>query len=323
MKKIKTIILVLIFMCLIGCSSKHNLNEYTKSINYFDTDINLKIYTHDINEANQIFDGIEEIYSSYSEIVDRDNPDSEISYIYNNKLQNNKIKLSKKMTQLIEYGINLYTESNGLLSINTGNLIDTWNDSYLKKELPNQQLLNNIDTTINNVKINNNMLENNHNNLSFNQFIRGYTHQLVKAYLEKNHIDYYFVNTSTEVLAGKNISGNNYVVLLSNPFNDGVLKNINMQNKFLVTKSIYHNSYEYDDDMYSNIVNAKEKKMANGMVSVTVLSDSPDTGDMVANMLFLLNYEDGLKIAKKYGVEAIWCYYDKNNNEIIKMTDNM
>lgn len=323
MKKIKTIILVLIFMCLIGCSSKHNLNEYTKSINYFDTDINLRIYTHDIDEANQIFDGIEEIYSSYSEIVDRDNPDSEISYIYNNKLQNNKIKLSKKMTQLIEYGINLYTESNGLLSINTGNLIDTWNDSYLKKELPNQQLLNNIDTTINNVKINNNMLENNHNNLSFNQFIRGYTHQLVKEYLEKNHIDYYFVNTSTEVLAGKNISGNNYVVLLSNPFNDGVLKNINMQNKFLVTKSIYHNSYEYDDDMYSNIVNAKEKKMANGMVSVTVLSDSPDTGDMVANMLFLLNYEDGLKIAKKYGVEAIWCYYDKNNNEIIKMTDNM
>lgn len=322
MTKIKAIILVLIFMFLLGCNKK-TLNEYSDTFHYLDTDIKIKIYTSSSEKADKVLKDIKKIYMVHDKIINRNNSNSEISYIYRNNLKDEKIKVSNEMSNLIKYGINLYQDSDGLLSINTGDLIDIWNDSYSNQLLPDKKILSNIDTGIEKIKINNNILDNNHLNLSFDQFIRGYTHSLVKKYLDDMNIDYYFISTNAEILAGKEINNEDYTVVIVNPFNDGLLKTLRVKDKYITTKSIYHNNYKYDDEIYSNLVNAKDKMMGNKMVSVTVISNAADIGDMVANMLFLMNYEDGLEIAEKYNVKVIWCYYDKNNNEIIKMTDNI
>ena len=322
MKVSNYLVLVLITFCLFGCKSQE-LDEYTKTLNYFGNEIKIKIYVSSEDKAKKAFNDIEEIYAKYENIIDRNNPSSEISYIYTNNSDDKKIKVSNEMNSLIQYGIKWYKASNGLLSFNTGDLIDLWDDYYQEKLLPTDEKLKKIDTSIDNIKIKNNILDNKHYNLSFDQFIQGYTNSLVKEYLKKMHIDYYFINTSSEVMAGKNIENNNYIIALSNPFNNELLKTLQIQNKYVSTKSIYHNSYEYDDELYSNIVNAKDKTMGNKMVSVTVISNDPEVSDMVATMLFLVNYTEGLKIAKKYNVDVIWCYYDEDGNEVIKMTDNM
>lgn len=322
MKISKYLVLILITFCLFGCKNQE-LDEYTKTMNYFGNEIKIKIYVSSNDKAKKAFNDIEEIYAKYEDIIDRNNPNSEISYIYANNTKDKKIKVSSEMNNLIQYGIKWYKASNGLLSFNTGDLIDLWDEYYDENLLPAKERIKNIDTSIDNIIIKDNVLDNKHYNLSFDQFIQGYTNSLVKEYLKKMHIDYYFINSSSEVMAGKNNENNDYIIALSNPFNDELLKTLQIQNKYISTKSIYHNAYEYDNELYSNIVNAKDKTMGNKMVSVTVISNEPDVSDMVANMLFLVDYDEGLKIAKKYNVEAIWCYYDEFGNEIIQMTNNM
>ena len=297
MKKIKTFILVLIFLMITGCNN--DLQEYTKTLHYFNEDIRVKIYVNSEKRANLVFKEIENIYKKYEDI--------------NNS--SNKIKISDEVNDLILYGFKLYQDSNGILSINTGDLVDLWDLKYKNKQIPSDDELKNIDTSMDNINLKNNVL--NHYNLNFNQFIIGYTNNLVKDYLKSVNINYYFINTNNDILSGSGVNNEDYVVILSNPFNNETLKVYSMQNKYLKTISVYHNSYKYDDKIYSNIVNAKDKTMANTMISVSVLSDDVYTSEYLANMLFILDYDSGYKLAKKYNAKVIW-YYKEGNKEIIQ-----
>lgn len=320
MNKIKTLIIVLICLFLTGCGNKE-LNEYTKEFNYFNSDISIKLYTTSSDKANNAFDKIEDIYKTYEEILDRFNSNSEIFYIYNNNSNDSKIKISTYMNNLIEYGIKLYKDSYGFLSINTGDIVDIWNNDYKNNVLPSSKELKNINTSIDKINVNNNVMDNNHINLYFDNFIKGYINKSIKEYLMSINIDYYFINTGNEVLVGNGIDNTDYVVVISSPFDDSVLKVFNLQNKYITTKSIYYNSYKYDNEVYSNLVNAKEKIMANNMISITVVSDDVYTSELVANMLFMNDYYDGLDIAKKYNVQVIWCYKDNLGKDVIKTYD--
>ena len=182
-----------------------------------------------------------------------------------------------------------------------------WNKDYQNNTIPTKDELKSINTNINKIKIKNNVLDNNHINLDFNQFIKGYINKLTKEYLESVNIDYYFINTSNEVLTGKNINNEDYIIAISNPFNDDVLKVFNVQNKYIVTKSIYYNNYLYDNELYSSIIDAKGKTMTNNMVNVTVVGDDVYETELAANLLFINDYYDGKEIAKKYNVDVIWC----------------
>lgn len=317
MNKIKTLFLVLTFLLITGCDKKE-LKEYNKEFNYFDSDISIKLYTNSEDKANNVFDYINNLFKNYEDIIDRENNDSEISYIYNNKNKDKKIKISKNMSNLIEYGLDLYKDSKGYLSINTGSIVDIWNEDYKNNIIPNKKEIKNINTNIDNIKLNNNVLDNNHVNLYFNNYIKGYINKLIKEYFEEVNIDYYFINTENEVLTGKNINNEDYIVAISSPFDKEVLKVFNVQNKYIVTKSIYYNSYKYDDIIYSSIVDAKNKTMANNMISVTVMGDDIYNTELAANLLFINDYYDGFDIAKKYDVDVIWCYKDNKGKEIIK-----
>ena len=315
--KIKAIILVLIFLILTGCSKKE-LKEYQKNLEFFDSNINIKLYTTSKDKADNTFNHIKDIYKKYEDILNKDNSNSEISYIYNNNSKDKKIKISTDMNNLIEYGLKLYKDSNGTLSINTGDLIELWNKDYQNNTIPTKEELKNINTDIDKIKIKNNILDNNHVNLDFNQFIKGYINKLIKEYLESVNIDHYFINTANEVLTGKNINNEDYIIVISNPFNNEVLKVFNIQNKYIVTKSIYYNNYEYDNELYSSIVDAKNKTMTNNMISVTVVGDDVYNTELASNLLFINDYYDGIDIAKRYNVDVIWCYKDNKGHDVIK-----
>ncbi len=273
MKKTKLLLFVLFFLIITGCSKKE-LKEYKEEINYFNSNITIKIYTTSKEKADNVFKYIEDIYKNYEKILNKENPDSEISFIHNNKVKDKKIKISNEMSNLIEYGFQLYNDSNSKL---------------------------NIATNMNKIKLKNNALDNNNVDLNFQKYIKGYINKQIKEYLESININYYFINTGSEIIIGKNINNEDYLVGTINPFNDDMLKLFNIQNKYISIKSIHH-------DQYNN----------NEMVSVVVVGDDVYNTELAANLLFINDYYDGIEIAKKYNVDVIWCYIDNKGNEIIK-----
>lgn len=321
-KVFKTFLFFLSFLFLSGCS-KQELTLYTKNFNFLDKEIEVKIYTTSEKKANKAFEEIGDIYDKYEQIASRDDENSEISYIFNNRSKDNKIKISDEMTELINTGIDWYKKSNGLININSGSIIDLWNDKYKDNLMPTQKELDSLNIDIDNISIHNNYIDNNHVNLSFDNYINGYTNQKIKKYLESINIRCYFINAGSEVMVGKGYDNKDYNIAISNPFDDTLLQLFSIQNKYIVTKSIYYNSYEYDNNLYSSIVNPKSKYMSNNMVNVTVVSNDAIVGDMLATILFLMDVDDGKEFIKQYDVQAIWCYYDENGNEIVEKTDNL
>ena len=320
--KFKTIILILSFLFIAGCN-KQKVTLYTKTVHYFDNDIEIKLYTTSSSKASKAFDDIADIYSTYEKISNRNNKNSEISYIFNNHSKEKSIKVSNEMKELIEFGIEWYKNSDGLININSGDIIDLWDDKYKQNLIPTLDDLKSVSDDINQIDLKGNNIINNHVNMSFNSYIQGYTNKKVKDYLKSVHIDTYFINTGNGVMVGKGKDNEDYVIALSNPFDDSLLQMFSIQNKYLVTKSIYYKSYKYDDKLYSNIVNGKSKFMSDNMISITVVSDDPALGDVLSDLLFLTDYDNGYKIATKYNIQAIWCYYDELGNEVIKKTDNL
>lgn len=318
----KTFIFFFFLTFLSGCNNQE-FTLYTETFNFFEKDIEVKIYTTSEKKAKKAFEEIGNIYDKYEQIASRTNKDSEISYIHNNELKEKTIKISDEMTKLINTGIEWNKKSEGLININSGAIIDLWNDKYDYNLIPTQEELESLNINMDDINIHSNRINNNHYNLSFDNYINGYTHKEVKNYLESINIKSYFINAGSEVMVGKGYNNENYNIAISNPFDDTLLHLFSVQDKYIVTKSIYYNSYKYEDKLYSSILNPKTKYMSDKMVNVTVVSDDAITGDMLATILFLMDINDGKEFIKKYDVQAIWCYYDENGNEIVEKTDNL
>ena len=197
-------------------------------------------------------------------------------------------------------------------------MVDLWNKNKKDKSIPSSSELEHTEINIDNIKLNNKYLTGSFN-LNFDDFIYGQADKDIKNYLNEMHIKYYFINASDHILAGSNYDRDNYNILLSNPFNEEI-NIITINNKYIVTKSIYYDSYEYNDSLYSNIVNPTTKELSNNMISVTVISEDPLEGDILATILFMSDYDNGYRFANKYNIQAIWYFYDTNGNEIVKKT---
>ena len=58
------------------------LKEFTKTLNYMDTVIDIKLYSNNENQANTIIGEIEKIYKHYHELTDRYNSYEGINNVY-------------------------------------------------------------------------------------------------------------------------------------------------------------------------------------------------------------------------------------------------
>lgn len=287
-----------------GCK-KTKQNLYEQDLTFLNKQVNVKIYTNSQDKADKIFNDIQTIYNNY-----------EFAIKEGNSLSNKKI--SNELYNLIETGLKWHDKSNGLININKGNLVDLWNKYKKDKSIPSSSELKRVEINIDNIKLNNKYLTGSFN-LNFDDFIYGQADKDIKNYLNEMHIKYYFINASDHILVGSNYDRDNYNILLSNPFNEEI-NTITINNKYIVTKSIYYDSYEYNDSLYSNIVNPITKELSNNMISVTVISDDPLEGDILATILFMSDYDDGYRFANEYNIQAIWYFYDENGNEIVKKT---
>ena len=310
MNKAKLFLFLLLLFMLVGCSNK-KLEPYEDKISFLDKDINIKLYTNSEERAQEIFKNLKKIYGEYEETIE------EGKRISKSEVSNKKI--SSKLAKLIKTGVEWYDKSDGLININKGNLINLWNDAKENNSIPSMDQIQNVDINISDIKLKDDYLSGNIN-FSFDDFIHGQADKEVKEYLTKENIKNYFINSNDHILVGLNYEEDNYNLALVNPFDENRINMISTNNKYITTKSIYYNSYKYNDILYSSIINPKTGYLSNNMVSVTVISDDPLKGDILATILFMVDYEDGLKIATENDIEAVWYYYDTNGDEIVKET---
>ena len=200
-KKIVSItILVLILLALIILYiDKSVYKEYSKNYIYMDTYINIKINsTKNKQEIDNIFNDIDYLYSSYNKLTNRyEKYDGIVNIYYLNEIlsNNEEIEIDKKLSDIINIGIEYYNKTDGLFNIAAGNLTGIWKE-YINKcnSLPSNKELD-VNINIDDIKLDNNKYTKyNDIKLDLGGIAKGYVTELVGNYLEDNNINNYIVN---------------------------------------------------------------------------------------------------------------------------------
>lgn len=296
--------------------------EYTKTLNYMDTVIDIKIYSNNENEANTIISEIEKIYKHYHELTDRYNAYEGINNVYtiNNTKEITQLDIDKDLYEILNYSVNWYYKSNGLFNINIGNLTDLWK-KYRDNQtgIPtNDELYRLSGLDIKNIVLyNDNKILTGNVNLDLGGIAKGYATEVVHYYLKSIGFERYLINAGGTVLAGVNNDGNKYKVGVQNPNNPSeVFTTLKISNAIVTSSGGYERFYEYNGQKYHHIINPNTKMPANNMKSVSVITDDAMIGDVLSTTLFLMSVEDGQKLVEQYdNVEAIWY---TNDDQTIK-----
>ncbi len=322
------LIIIFLIICLLKKISTPKYKEYTKSLNYMDTVIDIKLYTTNEKQANTALEEIEKIYKHYHELTDRYNAYDGINNIYtiNTTQEVKKLEIERDLYNILDYGINWYYKSNGLLDINVGNLTNLWKQYRDNNNgIPsNDELFKISGLDIKNIVLyDDNQILTGNVNIDLGALAKGYATEVVHHYLNSIGLDNYLINAGGTVLAGKNIDSQKFKVGIQDPDNSAsILKDGNkdltlkVSNKVITSSGGYERFYEYDGVRYHHIIDPNTKMPANNMKSVSVITDNAMLGDALSTTLFLMSIETGQEFVKQFdGVEVIWY---SNDNEIIK-----
>lgn len=312
------IILIIVLLLILVLDKKEK--EYTSNIFYMDTYIYVKIVSNNEERAKEILSNVENIYKTYHELSDKYNEYEGIKNLYYLNYNNDEseyIEIDKKLYDLLQFGIDAYDKSNGLIDISIGNVLDVWK-SYRTSEygVPTLEELQSVhtDSIKDIVLLEKNKIENNHVNIDLGAIAKGYVTELAAKYLEKEGINRYIINAGGNVVVGENEDDIKYSIGIENPDDPtGIFKIIYGNNISVVTSGGYNRYYEWNGKRYSHIVNPNTLFPDNYMKSVTVICTSSKFADVLSTMLFMMSVEDGKKyIDSLEGVEAIWYTIDNN-----------
>lgn len=317
-KKIWITLLGIILVALILLFVNNNTyKEYSRNYFYMDTYINIKVNSvKNKNEMDDIFDDIDYLYSSYHKLTDRYNEyEDTVNVYYLNEILSDgeNIEIDKRLSDIIEVGIEYYGVTDALFNIASGNLTLVWKNFIDSCDsIPNEL---NVNVNINDIVLDNNVYSKyNSVKLDLGGIAKGYVTELVGNYLEDNGINSYIINAGGNVKVGKAYNKEHYLVGITDPDNTStIFTKVNINNMSVVTSGDYQRYCELDGKVYSHIVNPVTKYPSNYMKSVTVISDDSALADVYSTYLYLLSVEEGLEIVNNTsGIEAIW-YIDEDN----------
>jgi len=278
-----------------------------------DTYINIKIYDVDEKTKDKAFDNIDKIYKKYHELSDRYQKYDNVKNIYyiNNIDINTEIEIEKELYDLIDYSVSFCKDSNGLLNIAMGNVIDVWK-SYRdgeKEGIPTVDELKNQNINLDDLVLSNNkILKKSNISLDLGAFAKGYATEVAGDYLESIDIDKYIINAGGNVKVGKHYDNKKYKIGLQKPTKDSEIYQVVKGNNIAVTTSgSYERFYEYEGISYHHIIDPNTLFPPKYMLSVSVISEYSTYADALDTMLFLMPLEEGLEYVYKLDdIEAIW-----------------
>ena len=318
MKKSLYYITILILLFGFYFSFTNRKVEHSKNIMKMDTYINIKLYSKN-KKVDKILNDVESIYNKYDILADAYTKYDNVINVYylNNVLEVNKeVTISKELADLIQYGIDVYNNTNGLVNIAMGNVTGVWK-KYINEgtEVPSEKELNNLNININDIVLEGNkFLKKSDVKLDLGSIAKGYVTEEVGNYLESKKIDKYLINAGGNVKVGKSYKDGKYVIGIENPNDTNKMyKKINVENKSVVTSGDYQRYYEANGIRYNHIINPKTRFPANNVKSVTVICDNSKDADMYSTYLFLLPLEEALNyVNNKDNLEAVF-YVNEDN----------
>lgn len=333
MKKIISICcIVLIMLSISGCSFSGNEEKYQADFTgAFDTYTQIigyaKSETEFTKQADMIYNELNSYHQLYTIYDDYEG-------INNIKMINDNagiapVTVDQKIIDLLQYGKEMYTLTEGTVNITMGAVLSIWHD-YREAgvAVPSISLLQDASkhTDINDLIVdddNNTVyLSDSEMSLDVGAIAKGFATERVAE-------DAYNAGFTSGILSvGGNIkaigppqdeSKSTWGIGIQDPDNvNTVFDTVYINNESLVTSGDYERFYVVDGVKYSHIIDASTLMPAMQFRSVTVMTEDSALADALSTSLFILPYEEGLALVNSInGVNCYWIFADG----MVKYTD--
>lgn len=194
-----------------------------------------------------------------------------------------KGKLSNDEKALIEYGKILYSKTDGYYDVTNGGLIESIKNKEeydFKSEIPKIEIKD--DKLVSDI------------NFNFENVIASYATNDILYYFKQENIKKYIVSENGDITAGKHYDDGKYSISINDD-----LDIVYLENKSVATR-------KSSDEFKSYMVNPKNGDVVRKYDMVTVISDDNLTANMLVNSLYLMDIDEGKKLANTYNSEAMW-----------------
>ncbi|MBI4851921.1 MAG: FAD:protein FMN transferase [Acidobacteria bacterium] len=272
------------------------------------------------------FNRIEKIFSYFD-------PTSEL-YRLNLQANNQPIKVSQELFNVISLAIKYSSLSKNTFSIMLSPLMKSWHRAEKTNKLPSPKTIKNKQklTNSNLLKLNSVtqtiFFQKKGMSLDLSGFVKGYAVDCVKNMLVKIGVFSGLINAgnSSIVTWGENPNSNYWPLAINHLQNNSIIAILNLTNTAISTSGTNEKFFIIENLRFSNLLNPQTSYPLTGLVSATVLSKSALEAEVISKMLLFLGQEETLDCCEKndLAVDSLLIQkLDENNNTHLSYTENL
>lgn len=282
---------------------------------YFDTVVTITLYGNE-EELAPLFDGVFSICDTCEALLSRTEYGSDIWKI--NHASGFPVTVSPETLRLIQTACSYSELTNGLIDPTVTPLTELWDfHGSLDPVLPDADALREACSHVDyrNILIDEEArtvtLTDPQARLDLGFIAKGYIADRIRAYLLSENVESAMINLGGNVLCiGEKPDKAPFHVGIQYPYGSAgeVIASLTVRDKSIVTSGVYERYLEIDGTRYHHILNpATGYPVNNGLLSVTVLSDSSEQGDALSTTCFVLGLTDGMALIESLdGTEAVF-----------------
>ncbi len=315
-------ILGMAVLCLSGCGDQRLPASTQDPIQRTDfllnTFVDIKIYD---SKDTTILDDAMAICKALEARFSRTLEDSEI-YLMNHRSDKEQVfELSEQTAELLSLSLNYCEQSNGSFDITIEPVSSLWDFTSGESLLPDPLLL---EDAVEKVGHENLLLTDQtltflspDTTLDLGATAKGYIADEIKEHLIERGVKSAIINLGGNVLCiGSKPNGEPFKIGLKKPFAEGseTFAIANITDMSVVTSGVYERYFELDGKHYHHILNPETGyPYENGLLSVTILSNSSADGDGLSTTCFSLGLEAGMELINS--LDGVYgCFIDADYN---------
>ena len=314
-------------LSLASCGTPTTLkNKYsTQSFDYFDTVSIITGYEETQEDFDAVADDVlsqlseyHKLYSIYHRFAGMENLCT-INELVDG--QHRTVTVDKRIIDMLQYAIEMYEETDGMLNIAMGSVLSLWHDyRTIGKDdpstasLPPSEKLSEaakhtdisaivIDEANSTVTLTDPAMK-----LDVGAIAKGYATEQIAKYLEEKGISGYVLNIGGNVRTiGPKADGEKWTVGIEDGNGGDYLAYLALSGQSVVTSGSYQRYYIVDGKKYHHIIHPDTLMPAEGYLSVSVVTTDSGMADALSTALFCMSQEQGIQLIEALAdTEAMW-----------------
>jgi thiamine biosynthesis lipoprotein len=301
-------VLSLLLVLVEGCSGPKTVQK-TESI--MGTDVTITVVARNAQEGEAAIDaGMAEL-RRLDAMMSLYKNTSEITKV-NLAAGKGPVAVSPEMIEVVEHAAEISALSNGVFDITVGPLVVLWQMRLKEGTVPTDREIARVRALVNYRNI---VVDRNASTIFLKKSgmimdlggMKGYMADRVAAIIKKRGISNAIIAVAGDIwVLGRRENGAPWKIGVQHPReHDKTLAVLEFSDKYISTSGDYERFVIREKKRYHHIIDPRTGKPSTGVISVTLVGDRGSVIDPLTKVPFILGPEEGLKLVKKIGAEAI------------------